>query len=109
MNTGHKKLKKRDWWKLSLMEQMANIGSEVERAIIWKSKKTEYSKMAYERALELMEYSIDDGKNSGRLKELTRVYEVLGDYFAGENNYSSTDKLWRNYFFPFAYAVRKDK
>lgn len=54
------------WNKLSLMEQMANIGSEVERAIKWRSKNEPYFRLAYFRALELMEYTINDAKNKYR-------------------------------------------
>ncbi len=34
----HKELQKGKWNKLSLIEQMANIGSEVSRTINWKNK-----------------------------------------------------------------------
>jgi hypothetical protein len=34
----HKTLKPEKWFELRLCEQMANIGSEVERTIIWRKK-----------------------------------------------------------------------
>jgi hypothetical protein len=94
------------WKKLSFFAQMANIGSEVERAIQWQSKNKEYSRIAFERALELMDLTLADVKNKQRLKELVRAREVLVDYFFGENIYASSDKLWHNYFYPFNYASR---
>lgn len=106
MNYQHKSLAKGRWFEFPLLEQMANIGSEVERAISWRQKNQDYSKQAFYRALELLSLTIDDPKNKTRLKELTRLYEVLVDYFAGENHYGSSDKLWRNYFSPFNYAAR---
>jgi len=38
MNNQHKQLASGKWNKLSLVEQMANDGSEGERAISWKKK-----------------------------------------------------------------------
>lgn len=84
---------------------MANIGSEVERAMKWREKKTEYSRLASERALELLDLTIDDVKNRKRLKELFRLREVLADYFYFDNIYKSTDQKWHNYFNAFNYAA----
>lgn len=102
----HKQLKTGGWNKLTLIEQLANVGSEVERTITWRNKNKEYSKMAFFRALELLELTIDDPKNLTRLQELTRVYEALGDYFMGENEYKSSDELWKKYFYGFSYLAR---
>ena len=95
------------WQKRSFFEQMANIGSEIERTINWREKNPEYSKAAFERALELIDLTIDDKKNHtrGRLKELLRMREILVDYFCFDNIYNSNDKSWRNYFLAFNYAA----
>ena len=93
--------------KFTLVEQLANVGSEVVRAINWKKKNNlQYSCLAFERALELLSLSIDDKKNKKRLKELTRLYEVLVDYFYADNIYDSSEKSWLNYFNAFNYAAR---
>lgn len=102
----HKQLSEGKWFELSFFEQMANIGSEVERAISWKSKNIDFSNRAVERSLELLFLSIDDKKNRSRLKELTRLYEGIGDYFYGNNVFKSTDLLWQKYFYNFSFAVR---
>jgi len=95
------------WFELTFFEQMANIGSEVERTIAWKEKNNpQYSKMAFERSLELLDLTISDPRNKSRLKELLRVRETLADYFEFDNIYKSSDKLWRGYFFPFNWAAR---
>ena len=105
MKYQHKELSRGKWQKLSFFEQMANIGSEVERAINWRNKNDkEYSKMAFERALELIDLTIADKKNRNRLREITRVREVLADYFICGNHYSSSDRSWKNYFYSFAFA-----
>lgn len=103
----HKKLAEGDWQKLSCAEQLANIGSEIERTMKWAQKgNKEFSENAFARALELLSLSIDDKKNMTRLKELVRLYEVLVDYFAGNNLYKSSDELWRKYFYGFNYLAR---
>lgn len=107
MSLQHKKLASGNWNRLSLIEQMANVGSEVERTIAWKNKKNEeYSQMAFFRALELLDLTISCKKNRKRLKELTRVREALVDYFANDNSFSSSDELWQKYFFAFNFCAR---
>ncbi|MBU1027380.1 MAG: hypothetical protein KKA31_06590 [Candidatus Margulisbacteria bacterium] len=103
----HKELAAGRWRELTFVEQMANIGSEVERAIKWRNKnKPDYSRLAFERALELLDLTISFDKIASHLRELTRVREVLADYFAFDNSYGSTDKKWQDYFFAFNYAAR---
>jgi hypothetical protein len=107
LNYVHKNLANGKWRELSLIEQMANIGSEVFRTIKWRNQKNEkLSSAAFERTLELADLTIDDPKNIPRLKEITRMREALVDYFMGENEYGSNDKLWENYFLYFNYQAR---
>jgi soluble cytochrome b562 len=95
------------WQKFSVIEQMANIGSEVERAISWKEKgNVEDSKMAVDRGLELLDLTIDDVKNKTHLSELLRLRELFVDYFYYDNVFASEDTFWRNYFYDFNYAAR---
>lgn len=106
MTHGHNNLTKGNWNKISFFEQMANIGSEVSRTINWRKKNKHYSDMAFDRALELLALTIDDARNIGRLRELTRLKEVLADYFVFDNEYKSSDDLWQKYFYSFNYAAR---
>jgi hypothetical protein len=107
MEYQHKNLAGEKWNSMTFFEQMANIGSEVGRAINRKSKgDTEYCRMALERALELLDFTISDPKNIKKLKELVRTREMLSDYFAFENEYHSTEKSWQNYFYSFNFAAR---
>ena len=107
MNIQHKELAAGRWNELTLCEQMANIGSEVERAIKWRQKNnSEYSQLAFDRALELLDLTIASKKIISQLKELTRLREALADYFVFDNSFNSTDKKWQNYFFAFNYAAR---
>ena len=74
----HKELAAGRWQKFSFAEQMANIGSEVGRAISWKKKGNElYSGQAFERALELIDLTLANTRNFPKLKELARTREAL--------------------------------
>ena len=107
MSYQHQSLASGRWASLSLIEQMANIGSEVERALNWRHKANPaYSQRALERALELIGLTVEDPRHRARLKEITRLREAILDYFLGENLYQSSDALWRKYFYAFGYAAR---
>lgn len=95
------------WRKYSLFEQMGNVGSEVDRAIRWKEKGNEsYFQAAFDRAIELMDLTIQDFRWKKQLKELCRAREVFCDYFFGGNQYGSTAELLSRYFYHFALAAR---
>jgi len=107
MSVQHRTLAAGRWFELTFMEQMANVGSEVERAIKRRQEgDTVQYQRALERALELLELTIADARNRKRLREICRVREVLADYFCGDNQYGYTDEAWHNYFFAFAYAAQ---
>ena len=107
MNNQHQQLANGRWQELSFFEQMANVGSEVSRTINWKEKgNQEYSRLAFERVLELLDLTIADKKNKSKMKEIVRLREVLVDYFVFNNIYQSSDKNWNDYFMAFNYAVR---
>ena len=104
----HKELAAGRWARMTLAEQMANIGSEVERALNWKAKNNaDYSRQAAERALELFDLSLAGPWKFPQRKEIARVRETLTDYFYGTNEYRSTEASLRKYFLPFAYAARR--
>jgi len=106
----HRDLAAGRWRSLSFVEQLANVGSEVERALNWRQKRNaDYSLLALDRALELLDLTIADPRHCRRLRELTRLREILLDYFFGDNQYASSDKSWRNYFYAFGYAASLKK
>ena len=83
MNYQHKDLAMGRWSQLSFVEQMANIGSEVERALNWRAKNNpDYAWLAFERSLELIDLTLGSLKGLARLKEVARIREVFVDYFA---------------------------
>jgi hypothetical protein len=107
MNYQHRDLAAGRWHQLSLVEQLANVGSEVERTIKWRKKNNqEFSDKAFFRALELLQLTKTDPKNLDRIKEICRANELLIDYFAGDNAYNSSDMAWQKYFHAFTYSAR---
>jgi hypothetical protein len=107
MSDQHRELAAGRWNGLSFAEQMANVGSEVERTIAWKIKgRPDFSSRAFERALELLDLTIADRHNRTRLRELLRVREALADHFAFDNYYRSSQEDWRRYFRCFLFAAR---
>jgi len=110
MNYQHKNLAAGRWKELSFVEQMANIGSEVERALNWQAKHNEdYCQQAFERSLELIDLTLDSVKSFPRLKELCRLREALAEYFSGTNQFKFTETSLRNYFSNFLYAARRNQ
>lgn len=109
MSYQHKDLAAGRWNKMSFSEQMANVGSEVERALNWQVKNNSaYCQKAFERGLELLDLTLEGVTSFARLKELTRLREAVVDYFFGNNQFKSTEALWRKYFSCFTYAARKN-
>lgn len=104
----HKELASGRWGKMPLCEQMANIGSEVSRALNWQKKgKKDLSQKASARALELLDLTLNVPRPFSRTKEIARVREAIVDYFYGSNQFSSSEILWRKYFDHFNYLARK--
>ncbi len=110
MSIQHRTLAAGRWNLLPFAEQMANVGSEVERTISWRKKgRPDFSERAFERALELLDLTVADRRNRKRLRELLRVREALADFFAFDNEYRSTPESWQRYFRCFLVAARGNR
>ncbi|MDQ3003611.1 MAG: hypothetical protein M3Y08_20435 [Fibrobacterota bacterium] len=110
MKPAHSTLAEGRWFEFSLCAQMANIGSEVERAINWGRKgNPTYKQLAFYRAIELIDLTLRDPRHRHRLREITRVREALADFLAFDNEYNSTEAQWKKYFLAFAYAARQGR
>ncbi len=110
----HKELASGRWFTLSLCEQLGNVGSDVDRAIKWKTRGSKDEKeRALFRALELLNLTLLDPKNHKKSirKELLRAREVLLDYFMGDNQYGYTDEALSRYYYNYAitHALRKSR
>ena len=102
----HQHLAAGRWHTLSLVEQLANVGSDVARAARWYGKDQSRCEQAFERALELLDLTITDNRWNGRRKELTRARELLCDAMLGGTTYGSDLASLDRYFFHFAMAAR---
>ena len=108
MTSQHHELAAGRWRQLTFLEQMANVASEVERTLSWRARHNpDYAQRAFERALELLDFTLANASGATRLRELARVREALVDFFVGSNSYVSTEDSWRAYFTPFTYAARR--
>lgn len=106
----HREMAAGRWWTLSLAEQLGHVGSEVSRAVKWASRDARITRGATERALELMDLTLDDPRHRqsvARLRELARAREVLADFLAGNNEYRSTAASLLRYFDAFAMAAAR--
>ncbi|MEK7193307.1 MAG: hypothetical protein AAB652_00790 [Patescibacteria group bacterium] len=103
----HKTLAEGGWQKLSLAEQMGNIGSEVSRAVNWQGKDEELFRGAVERALELFDLTLEDARWRGRLREIARAREVFVDAATGGKEYKSSLRDLLPYFDSFALMARR--
>ena len=105
----HKDLAAGRWFEFSLIEQLANIGSEVSRARRWFGKDEKLFQGAVDRALELFDLTLQDPRWRKRLKELARARELFCDAVFGGKEYGSRLEDLDRYFFHFAFAARLHK
>ncbi len=103
----HKNQLQGDWYKKPFLVQMANIGSEVYRAMNWRDKgNEEYAEMAFKRSLELFDLSKKSKLTYPQYKELLRMREIWVDYFKYDNGYNSTQEWINKYFMYTTIASR---
>lgn len=106
----HQELAAGRWKELPFDEQMANVGSEVERALNWKAKnRPDYFQKAAERALELIYLTLDAASTFPQRRELARAAEVMADHFFGKNEYGSTENSMRKYFSIFSFKACRNR
>jgi hypothetical protein len=95
------------WFEFSLFEQLANIGSEVDRAIrAHGGGRAARFELALDRALELFDLTAADPRWRGhRCREILRAREEFCRLFYGDPPPGSAEGLSR-YFLHFAIAAR---
>jgi hypothetical protein len=103
----HRELAAGGWGRLSLAEQLANVGSEVGRLRRWRGRDEAVAARAFERALELLDLTLADPRWRGRRKEIARARELLCDAALGGHEYGSTLEALDGYFLAFALAARR--
>jgi len=96
------------WFTFSLAEQLGNAGSEVSRALKWRTRNPEIAQGALYRALELIDLTLDDPRHRtsvARLREICRARELLLDFLVGPNQYNSSEAALQRYFDAFGVAA----
>ena len=90
------------WYNMPVGMQLANVGSEVNRAITWKRKGDAQRSAGFcNKAIEYLEIMKTDEKNRNRIGELNFCIEELKDYCLGENIYNTTDEMLKKYYDAF--------
>lgn len=96
------------WSKMTIFEQMGNIGSEVGRAVSAKKRgKDKWMRSAYYRGIDLFNITAQQWakSNPSRLRELLYARDQFTKYIEdGEE-----DPTLEQYFFQFALVARKGK
>ena len=96
------------WHTLTLAEQFAHIGSEVERALrAHAAGRTDRWEHALARALELFDLTAADERWRGpRRRETLRVRELFCEQFFGDAPDAHASAFLRKYFLQFAVLAR---
>ena len=103
----HRELAAGQWSKLSLAEQLANVGSEVGRMVRWRDRDGRLMTGAFDRALELLDLTLEDPRWRNRLFEITRARELLcAAVLEGGREYRTSLEDLDRYFLAFAVAAR---
>ena len=98
------------WQRLSLVEQLANVGAEVGRMRRRQAaRRTPAASAAFERALELLDLTLADPRWRGRRREIARAREMLCDAALGGREYGATLEGLDRYFLAFAVAARRGR
>ncbi len=107
--TGHAALASGRWTTLTLAEQLANVGSEVERTITaWEARRTDRFDKALTRALELFDLTAGDDRWRGhRRREILRAREEFCRLFFGSELLPDAAGTLRRYFLAFAVLARR--
>ena len=98
----------RAWARLELVEQLGNVGSEVERAIrAHGAGRTSRFDGAFARALELFDLTARDPRWRGhRAQEILRAREEFCRLFFDPEAPPDSSRGLRRYFLGFAWAAR---
>lgn len=107
MSNLHQNLASGAWGKLTLCEQMGNIGSEVGRTL--RSRDENSKNHAFERALELFDLTTADSRRKRQLTEILRVKELFISAKLGKPMFNTTLEDLDRYFLNFALAARAGK
>ncbi|MEX2013993.1 MAG: hypothetical protein WD896_01410 [Parcubacteria group bacterium] len=95
------------WQKMSLIEQLGNIGSEVGRAAKWENKDESRFYIAVEKGLDLLEATIKDSRWGSKNREIILAKELFADAVLGGKEYKTSLADMEKYFMQFAMLAMK--
>ncbi|MGH7332692.1 MAG: hypothetical protein ACREKS_08090 [Candidatus Rokuibacteriota bacterium] len=107
--TSHAQLAAGRWRALTLAEQLAHVGSEVDRAIVaWEARRRDRFEKALARALELFDLTARDDRWRGhRRREILRSREEFCRLFFDDHPPSGAARTLRDHFLRFAVLARR--
>jgi hypothetical protein len=107
--TGHAALATGGWNTLTLAAQLANVGSEVDRAVAaWTAQRSDRFERALARALELFDLTARDDRWRGhRRREILRAREEFCRLFFDDDVPSRAVRTLQEYFLQFALLARR--
>jgi hypothetical protein len=107
--TTHTELAAGRWEALTLAEQLANVGGEVDRAIrAWQGSRSQRFERALERALELFDLTVRDPRWRGhRRREILRVREEFCRLFFDDDAPPDSAGGLSRYFLQFGVLARR--
>jgi len=94
------------WRRFDLIDQLANIGSELNRVIMWQKRDKQKVKEFAHATLDLFDLTIDDPRWRYRLKEILRARYLFCDALWGKNEFKTSLQDLEKYFFHYAYYSR---
>ncbi|OLC10494.1 MAG: hypothetical protein AUH41_02920 [Gemmatimonadetes bacterium 13_1_40CM_66_11] len=99
------------WAALSLPEQLANVGSEVDRAITaWEARRTDRFDKALTRALELFDLTARDDRWRGhRRREILRSREEFCRLFFDAESPAGAARTLSAYFLAFVVLAQRSR
>lgn len=101
----HQALASGRWFKMTLAEQLGNVGSEYGRALNWLHRNPKHFKFSLTRYLELLDLTINDPRwDVFRKKEFLRLREASCEGFMDANKPD-----FQKYFYQFALLARSKK
>jgi hypothetical protein len=108
---GHTLLAAGEWARLTLMEQLAHVGSEVDRAVrAHQSGRLQRRDLAIDRALELFDLvAADDRWRGPARRETLRAREEFCRLFYDDDVRANQVASLQKYFLYFAIAARQNK
>lgn len=105
-------IKSGKWFKMSKLQQLWNLGSEVGRYMIARKEwNIDRMKEVELRMFELFDMIMWDPRwrRTGMMREICRLREFIVDFFYGDNIYQTTENWLNSYFFTIQVSANEER